>query len=92
MRVILSREDYINCAAQLVHSSDAKNLLDFTLHTLRHGSYLSKMGPSITEMMQRARQFMLEVISKIHAVPLSNAPHDPDCYTLPLLLHTLKVR
>ncbi|KAF8325731.1 kinase-like domain-containing protein [Amanita rubescens] len=91
MREILSREDYINLAAQLDHSSSAKNLLDFALHTLRHGSYLSKTGISITDMMQRARQFMLEVISKMHLVPRSNTPLDPDRYTLPLLLYILKL-
>jgi hypothetical protein len=89
LREILSREDYISLAARLDHSSDAKNILDFTLQMLRHDTYLSKKEPSITGMMRRARRFMLEVISKIRAVPGFNTPNDPDRYTLPLLLYIL---
>ncbi|KAF8332884.1 kinase-like domain-containing protein [Amanita rubescens] len=87
MREILSREDYISLAARLDHSSDAKNLLDFMLQML--DSYLSKEEPPMAGMMGRVRRLMLEVISKIRTVAGSSTPHDPNGYTLPLLLYIL---
>lgn len=87
MNEILSRENYIDLAVQLNCVSDAQNLLDFRQQWLY--SSLSNQDPVIMDMNRRARRFMLAVISRIHDVPLSNIPYDPDDYMLPLLVSIL---
>src|SRR6266550_341897 len=86
MNEILSRENYITLAAQLDDVSDAENLLDFIRQWLHS---LSNQDLATVDMNRRARRFMLAVISRMHDVPLSNIPYDPDSYTFPLLLTIL---
>lgn len=88
---ILSGEDYITSVAQLDKVSDAKKLLDFLLTMLEFGVPFSNQNSSMAgDMVQRGRQFMLEVFSKMHIVPSLNVPYDLDSYALPLLLYILK--
>ena len=89
---ILSGEDYIKPVAQLDKVSDAKNLLDFLLEMLQFDVPFSNQNSSMAvDMVQRGRQVMLEVFSKMHIVPsFKNMPYDPDDYALPLLLYILK--
>ncbi len=87
MNEILSRENYITLAAQLDDVSDAENLLDFIRQWLHS---LSNQDLATVDMNRRARRFMLAVISRMHDVPLSNIPYDPDSYTFPLLLAILR--
>ena len=87
IRLILSKEDYINTVAQLNQVSDAINLLDFLLAML-----LDDFPFSDSTMNWRGRRFMLEVFSKTDMIiPSLNMPYaDPDSYALPLLLYILK--
>ena len=86
MNEILSRENYISFAAQLVHVSDAENLLNFMPQWLHS---LSNQDAATVDINRRASRFMLAVISRMHNVPLSNIPYDPDSYAFPLLLTVL---
>lgn len=84
MNKILSGENYIDLAVQLNNDWDAENLLKFRRQWLY--SLLSNQDPAIVDMNRRARRFMLAVISRMHDVPLSNIPYDPDDYMLALLV------
>ncbi|KAF8344367.1 hypothetical protein F5887DRAFT_918167 [Amanita rubescens] len=87
MNEILSRQNYITLAAQLDDVLDAENLLDFIRRWL---CALSNQDLATVDMNRRAKRFMLAVISRMHDVPLSNIPYDPDSYTFPLLLTILR--
>ena len=90
IRLILSKEDYINAVAQLNQVSDATNLLHFLLVMLVDDFPFSDQKDSST-INWRGRRFMLEVFSKTDMItPSLNMPHDPDSYALPLLLYILK--
>ena len=67
---LLSKEDYVNVAAQLDHTSDSKNLLDFILHMFRYRLLPNHQDESV-DFHRRARRFMFKIISKTPAVPLS---------------------
>lgn len=67
---LLSEEDYVSIAGDLTQASDAQNLLDFILHLL-HDNRLLKQAPTGVKIDQRARQFMIKVISKIPVIPSS---------------------
>ncbi|KAF8324806.1 kinase-like domain-containing protein [Amanita rubescens] len=67
---LLSREDYANVAGDLSQALDAKNLLDFMLHLLRDHRLLNQ-DPTGVNIDQRARRFMIKVISKIPVIPQS---------------------
>jgi len=67
---LLFREDYVSVAGDLTQASDAKNLLDFMLHLLRN-HHLLNQDPTGVNIDQRARRFMMKVISKIPVVPPS---------------------
>ncbi|KAF8339468.1 hypothetical protein F5887DRAFT_459142 [Amanita rubescens] len=88
MKEILSKNNYIYLVAQLDHVSDAENLLNLIRHWLQNHSLLNH-DPANVDMNRRARRLMLAVISRIHDVPPSNIPHDPDDYLFPLLLGIL---
>jgi hypothetical protein len=91
MNDILSRENYINLAAQLDDVSDAENLLDFIRNWLQNHPLSNQDDLDTPDMNRRARQFMLAVISTMHDVPLPNIPYDPDDtdYMIRLLLSIL---
>lgn len=67
---LLSRADYISFAAQLTDASDAKNLLDFIILLLHDNSRLTNLN-GIVDIKQRARRFMLKVITKMPVIPES---------------------
>ncbi len=69
MRKLLHREDYVNAAEGLSRAADAKNILDFMLHLLRDHR-LPNRDPTLN-IDQRARRFMMKVISKIPVIPPS---------------------
>ena len=87
---ILSTEDYINTMAQLDKVSDAEGLLDFFLTVLGRRFPFSDWHSWAKVGHKNQSRFMLEVFSKMHMVPSLNVAHDPDNYTLPLLLYILR--
>ena len=89
---ILSTEDYINAVARLDNASNAKDLLDFLLMVLEHRFTVSDRYSSRVVLFKHHRRFMLEVFSRMRMVPSLNVPHDPNSYTLPLLLYMLRHR
>ena len=67
---LLSREDYVSVIGDLNQASDAQNLLDFMLYLLRDHRLLNQ-DPTGVNINQRARRFMIKVISKIPVIPPS---------------------
>ena len=70
MRKLLSREDYVSVIGDLSRASDVQNLLDFMLHLL-HDHRLLNQDPTGVNIDQRARRFMIKVISKTPVIPPS---------------------
>jgi hypothetical protein len=68
LRRLLSRDDYIGIAEKIRRASDVMDLLEFTLHVLRH-RYLSSLDA--INLDRRARRFMFKIISKTPVVPRS---------------------
>ncbi|KAF8338652.1 kinase-like domain-containing protein [Amanita rubescens] len=66
---LLSREDYVSVVGDLSQASDAKNLLDFMLYLLRDHRLLNQ--DRTVNIDQRARRFMIKVISKMPVIPPS---------------------
>ena len=90
MSEILSRNDYITLVAHRINQvSDAKNLLNFVPHMLHHYSLLPNHDSATKDLNQRARRFMLALISKTHNKPSSNVPDDPHSNMLALVLYIL---
>jgi hypothetical protein len=63
MNEIMSRNDYINLIAQLVHASDTKTLLYFMLYKF-HDHSLSNRDFLATDLNWRVVRFLLKVVSK----------------------------
>ena len=70
MYKLFSREDYISFATQITDASDAKNLLDFIIHLLHNDNRLTNLN-GFVDVNQRARRFMLKVITKTPVIPES---------------------
>jgi hypothetical protein len=85
IHVILSWEDYMDFVAQVDYTTpaDAKNLLDFVL-----GAELSDGFEGNADVTQRARLFLLKIMSKTYIEPLPNQD-DLENYCFPLLLYSL---
>ncbi|KAF8325734.1 kinase-like domain-containing protein [Amanita rubescens] len=66
---LLSSEDYVSVTDDLNKASDVQNLLDFMLHLLRDHR-LPHQDPTVI-IDQRARRFMMKVISKVPVMPPS---------------------
>lgn len=98
MNEILSRDDYIDLAAKLNLDLKTEKLLEFIPYMLYDYSSSKQDFSTSTDMKRRGQRFMLQLISKVQDARLpSLISHDPDSYTLPLLLHfinnsKLKVR
>ena len=94
MNEILPREDYINFEAELRQTSDAWDLLEFTTHLID----FSNQDSVNIDLKQRGTQFILEVITRMQGLSLSNSniPDDPQSNTFQLvisiILNTKKVR
>ena len=70
MRKLLSRKDDVNIVAQLsADSSDVHDLMDFILFLLRNDDWSHSHGP--LDDNGRARQFMLDIITKTRVRPRS---------------------
>ena len=70
MYKLFSREDYISFATQITDASDAKNLLDFIIHLLHDDNHVINLN-GFVDVNQRARRFMLKVITKTPVIPES---------------------
>ncbi len=68
--------------AHLDHATGATNLLDFIL------GFIFDKGFDNQDMTQRARLFLLKIMSKTYVEPPPN-PDDLENYSFPLLLYVL---
>ena len=69
LRRLLSRDDYVGIAEKMRQDSDVMNLLEFTLHILRH--HCLSYQDATMDISQRARRLMLKIVSKTPVVPRS---------------------
>ena len=85
-------EDYITLATEMEYS-DSINLLEFIARLLRYDS-LSSRDDSTRDMNQRAREFMLAIISNMCGTPFSMSYPSHSSVLQPLfyILQSTKVR
>ena len=68
---ILSQEDYVDLVARIDGPSNATRLVNFILDMLLNHRISSQGSTTTGHIMQRARRFMLKIISKTPIIPPS---------------------